>query len=509
MSQIKKGVALNYLNIILTNIIGLLLTPYIIRSLGDSEFGLYTLIGSLIGYISVLDLGLNNTIVRFVSKYRASNDEKGEQNFLATTFLIYAVISLVVVIIGITCYFNIEDIFQKSLTPDEIERAKIMFLILIFNLAISLPGGAFTGICFGYEVFVFPKAVNIIRYIVRSILVVSLLFLGGKSIAMVILDTILNVIIIAVNVFYVLYKLKVKIKLYSINIPFIKEIFGYSIWIFIAAIISQFQWRAGQMVLGITANTTAVAVFAVGIVLGTYYGAFSGAISGVFLPRATQMTVKNASGKELTDMMIKIGRISFIVLMYILGAFLLFGKLFVFLWVGENYADSWIIALIIMFAFTPPLVQAFGNSILEAKNKVYYKVTLYFICIGMGTILGAFLAKKHEGIGMVTGSTIGWIIGQIILNVYYHRVIKLEILRFYKELLNKTALVFLIVLALGYFLNYIPGTNWFIFIVKSIIYTIIYAALMYNFGVLKSEKNLIFTPINSVLKKFNFFNKKP
>ena len=97
MSQLKKGALLSYVTIILTNLIGLLLTPFIVRSLGNSEYGLYALIGAFIGYISVLDLGLNNTIVRYVSKYRAENDKEGEEVFLGTTMLIYAFISFIVI----------------------------------------------------------------------------------------------------------------------------------------------------------------------------------------------------------------------------------------------------------------------------------------------------------------------------------------------------------------------------------------------------------------------------
>ena len=64
------------------------------------------------------------------------------------------------------------------------------------------------------------------------------------------------------------------------------------------------------------------AIFAIGIMLGSYYGAFSSAITSVFLPRATKMAVEEATGEELTDMMIRVGRISFLVLLYIFGAFL-------------------------------------------------------------------------------------------------------------------------------------------------------------------------------------------
>ncbi len=500
MSQLKKGALLNYINIILTNIVGIVLTPFIISKLGDGEFGLYTLIGSIVGYISVLDFGLNNTIIRFVSKYRAEKDRIGEENFLATSMLIYAVISVVVILAGIICYYNLESIFENSLTNTEIDKAKIMFAILILNLAISLPGGAFNGICFGLEQFVFPKVIGIVRYLLRTIVVVAILLLGGKAISLVVIDTVFNVLIILINIVYVFKKLKVKIKLHQLEKRLIKEIFGFSVWIFVAALVSQFQWKAGQMVLGLLTNTTIVAIFGVGIMLGTYYGAFSHAISGVFLPKATQMAVAKSDGKALTDMMIKIGRISFVALLYILGAFGLFGKQFVFLWVGETYYDAYWIALIIMLAYTPPLVQAFGHSILEAKNKLSYKVITYLICIGLGTILGGFLVKEFGAIGMISGSTIGWIIGQIILNVYYTKVIGININRFFKELMHKLLVAFAFVVLIGVAIYFIPGNGWFNFLLKCILYSIVFVVVIFYKGIHKHEQDLFITPIKSLKK---------
>ena len=501
MSQLKKGAALNYATIILTNVVGLLLTPFIIKKLGDAEFGLYSLIGAFVGYIAVLDFGLTNTVVRFVAKYRAEKDKKGEENFLASTMLIYLAISTLVVIVGIICYYNIEHIFKDSLTVDQIDRAKIMFVILIFNLAISLPGGAFEGICFGYEQFVFPKSTKIIRYILRSIVIVMILLMGGKAIAMVVAETILSIIVIITIAIFAFKKLKIRFKLHQFNAKILKEIFSYSVWIFVFVLVNQFQWRVGQMVLGIVANTTVVAVFAVGVMLGTYYGAFSTAISGVFLPRATQMSVREASGEELTNMMIKIGRLSFMVLMYILTAFILFGKQFVLLWVGENYTDAWTVALIIMIAYTLPLVQAFGNSILEAQNKLAFKAIIYLSFLILGTVLGAYLAKTHGAIGMIAGSVAGWMIVQNVMNIYYHKVIKINIPRFFKELVHKIALTLILITAIGYTITYIPGSGWINFILKGTTYTLVFALVMYNIGMLPYEKELISKPIKSFIKR--------
>lgn len=505
MSQLKKGALLNYVTIFLTNAVGLFITPFILNHIGQSQYGIYTAIGALVGTISLLDFGLNNTIVRFVAKYKAENDRKGEENFLATTMVIYAFISFLVLIIGFIFYGYI-DVYFTKMTTEELRIAKVIFVLLIFNIAIGLPGGSFTGICYGYEAFVFPKTVNIIRYVLRTLTVLGVLTYGGKAIALVIIDTVYNAIFLCIEIYYVYVILKVRFKLHEFNFKYIKHIFGYSTWIFIFAIVSMLQWNAGHWILGRIATPEVLAIYGIGIVLGTYYGSFSTAISSVFLPRATKMTVGNATGEELTSMMIKIGRISFIILMYILGAFALFGNQFVNLWVGKEFGnegsyETWLIALLIMLAYTIPLIQGFGNSILEAKNKLSFKAILYLSFMILGAILGGFLAQSYGALGMISGSIIGWLIVQNVMNFYYHKVIGLNIIRFFKELFHKTLPVVLLIFTICFFINYIPGQGWFNFVLKSICYSIIYVLLMYNLGIIEFEKELFINVYNSMLKK--------
>ena len=297
MKEHKFGAILSYANLALTNITGLLLTPFIIKMLGDSEYGLYTLIGAFVGYLSVLDLGLNNTIVRFVAQYRVQNDSKAQENFLAISLIIYTFIGLLITFFGILFYFNVEVLFKNSLSYGELSKAKTMLLILIFNIAITLPGGAFTGICSGYEKFIFPRLLTIIKVVVRSIAVVLILKKDADAIGIVVLDTIVNLLFIIVTIYYTFFKLKVSIKLHKWEFYYVKEIFQYSFWIFIFALVYQFQWRTGQVILGTTTNTITVAVFGIGVMLGIYYTTFGNVVNGLILPKAIQSVYNNASAE--------------------------------------------------------------------------------------------------------------------------------------------------------------------------------------------------------------------
>ena len=500
MNQLKTGAILSYITIFLTVIIGVMLTPFIIQKLGDAEYGLYTLIGAFVGYISVLDFGLNNTIIRFVAKYRAEQSKTKEENFLAVTMIIYAIISVIIAIIGVVLYYHLECFFENSLTFEEIRKAKLMFSILIFNLVITLPGGSFNAICSGYENFVFPRVINILRYVFRSVLVVTLLFFGGDSISIVVLDTIMNILVIVVNAYYVFKKLKVVFKLHYFDTTLVKEIFSYSFWVFILALISELHWKSGQLVLGINTNTTLVAIYAVGILLGSYYGAFAGAIGGVFLPRATNMIVKNESGKQLTFMMIKIGRLSLLVSLLIIGGFLLYGRQFVFLWVGESYIDAWIVALVIMIGYTIPLIQSFANLTLSAKGLFSFKAISYIFFIGFGTFLGYLLIDKYSIIGMVSGITFGWFLAQLSMNIYYSKVINLHILLFFKETYKKIIPTFLLILLIGYSIDLIPGIGWLNLLLKISLFFIVYFLLMFFLGINQFEKEFFKKDLD-ILKK--------
>ena len=489
MSQLKKGALLSYVSIFLTNGIGLVLTPYIIRSLGDAEYGLYTLIGAFVGYMTVLDLGLNNTIIRYVAKYRAENDKAGEEKFLGTSILIYVAIALLVCFIGVILFLNLESIFSGSLTDDELSKAKIMFLVLLFNIAVTLPGGAFEAICSGYEHFVYPRAMKIVRYLIRSAAVVGLLYYGGDAIGLVVLDTIMNLSIILSNGYYVLKKLKVSFSFKGFDKILVKEIFGYSIWIFVMALVYQFQFKGGQIILGIETNTTVVAVYAVGILLGSYYGAFASAINSVFLPRAMKMIVANSNSRMLENEVVKIGRYTFSVLFLILIGFFFFGESFITFWVGSTYKDAWFIAFIVMLASTQILVFSFTDGLLKAKKLFKFKGLTYISLLLLGTYLGYFLIDFYGSKGMILGICSSWFLSQILVFLYVSSKFKISLKAIYFRVFNLNfALSFIVLVFFGFLINMISSNSIFGLVMSILALIIIYLVVYYFIYANQNEK---------------------
>ena len=491
MNQIKTGAILSYFNIFLTVLVGLVLTPFIIRSLGKEEYGLYTLIGSFVGYISIMDLGLNNTTIRYVAKYRATNDKKGQENFLATIYIIYGFISLLVIIIGACLYFNLPSIFPK-LSIEEMHKAKMMFLILIFNLALALPGGNFLAVCSGCEKFIYTQSIMIIKYILRTLLVFTLLRKGGGAITLVVIDTIMNLLVILVNMFYVFRKLNITSKLHTFNKSLLIDVFSYSIWIFIYMLVYKFQWNAGQIVLGMTSNVVTVGIFGVGVLLGGYYSTFAGVFNNLLVPKAVQMMVENKNGLQITENMIKIGRISFFVLGFVLSGFILWGRSFVRLWVGDVYHTSWVVALLSMIAMTLPLIEGFGNSILEAKKKNRFKSLLSLTTMSVAVITGFFLSKTHGIYGMIFPLIIALVINSFIMNFYYRKIFGFKIGLFFKKTLLKPVIVyFTLAVAFIPLINYYTINHWTDLLIQVLLFAIFYCVITYYFIMDKTERELI------------------
>lgn len=496
MNQLKKGGLLSYINLAITNILGIVITPFVIRSLGDSEYGLFALIGAFVGYLTVLDLGLTNAIVRFVAQYRAQGNRKEQENFLAVSFIIYFFISIIVIGGGLVMYFNVQSLFGASLTSDQMEKAKIMLLIFVFNIAIAVPGGAFVGICNGYEQFVFPKSTSIIKYLLRSVLVVVILTKGADALGLVVLDSILNVLLILSNAYYVFFILKVKVKLHSFESKFVKEIFSYSIWVFVFGLVYQFQWRTGQIILGTTTDTSTVAIFAVGVTLGLYFLTFGNVINGLILPKAVQSIYNKSSNEVLTQQMIRVSRISMILLFYILGGFIILGKEFIQLWVGTTYEQSWLVALLIMVAYIMPISQGYAHAILEAKKLMRFKSLTSLILTLLGFVLGGYLSKYYGINGIILGIFSALIVLQFILLVYYQVKLRLDMKKYFTKALFPFLLFFAVVCSASFYLVKIFDQGWLYLALKMIIYSIIFvlgAIILLK----KEEKNLM----------INFFNK--
>lgn len=437
MNQLKAGAILSYLLIILNNVIGLLYTPFMLRMMGTNEYGLYSLAASVVAYLTVLDLGFANSIIRYTAKFRAENKQKEQDEMFGMFFILYCCISLLTLIVGIGIYFHVDLLFGEKMTMADMHKIRIMLLLLIFNLVFTFPMSIWGSIITAYEKFVFQKLVNIIRVILNPIVMILLLLIGYKAIAMVVIITLFNVITLCINAWYCRKKLHIRIRFARFKWCFFQEIMIFSFFIFLNAIMDRAYWSFGQLILGMYVGALAVAVYAVAIQLISLFMNFSTAISGVFLPKITFLVSNKGNEENISELFIRIGRIQFMVMGLILTGFLLFGKQFIALWAGDNYMDAYPIACILFIALLFPLTQNLGLTILQARNQLKFCSILYLLEALCCVAISLLLVRKYGGLGCAIGTATVLIVGQVVvLNIYYYKKVQIDIPKYWEEMMK-------------------------------------------------------------------------
>lgn len=499
-NQRKSGAILSYLSIIISTVVQLLYTPFLIRILGQSEYGLYSLISSVIGYLTVLDLGFGNAIVVFTAKYRANKEYEKEKKLHGMFFVIFCIIGLIAGLFGLILYFNVPLLFGKTMTNTELYKAKIMMLILSFNLAVTFPFSIYSSIITAYEKFTFQKVMSIVNTILKPLLMIPLLFLGYKSITMAVVITIINIVVLLSNYLYCKKKLDINIKFMGFDKKLFNTIFSYSFFIFLGVIVDKVNWSVDQFVLGAVSGTVAVSLYSVASQINTLFVNLSGAMSSVLLPKMSKMVAKKVSDIEITNEFVKIGRIQYLIIFLMASGFTLFGKEFIMAWAGNDFATSYYIAVILILPLCVPLIQNLGISIMQAKNMHKFRSVLLALIAVANIFISIPLAKAYGGIGSAIGTSLSLIVGNIvILNIYYHKKVGINIIDFWKSIIKMTIPMILPILAIIILMRFVTLHGYINLIVFGGIYTIMYCLTCYLFVMNEYEKNLV----NKVLIKLH------
>lgn len=492
MDERKTGILISYVNIVLHAVIGFVYVPLLLHYIGKSEYGLYQLIGSFIAYFSIMDFGLTAAVVRFYAKYKAINDKIGMENILAIAVKGYGIIALILFIVGVICYINLDVIFATSMTIAELETAKTLFLLLLFNIVITLTTMMFRAVINANERFLFLKGTETLQMVLQPVFIILVLQQYPNAVAIAVVQTMLNIGLIIARCYYCFVKLKIRIKFHYFDKQLFNDIKNLALSVFIVVLIDQVFFKTNQIILGIFSGTAAVAVYSISSLIYMNYMALSTAISGVYLPHITEIVVKNEPVKKLSDLFIQIGRCQYYLLALVASGFIIFGKDFINIWAGRDFEEAYWVTLLIIIPFTIDLIQNIGLSIMQAQNKYDFRAKVYFVMGLFNLFLAIPLAKLYAGIGCAFATGLSMFLGNgLIMNWYYLKVTKLDIFRFWKEI-GKISICVVCLTLLGYVLyNYYNVNNVVEFIIGIVTYTVIYSFVVYKLCMNLSEREKV------------------
>lgn len=497
----KIAVILSYITIILQAIVGIIYVPLLLGRLGSSEYGVYQLMGSLIAYFSIMDFGLSSAVIRYYSKYLILNDEYNKENILGISRRLYAVVTVVLVLIAFVFYLNMNGIFENSLSSFELAESKKIFILLIFNIMITLMTNIHTAVITAHEDFIFLKMLSIIQVVLQPILVLSLITVQPHAYMVALIQTLLNLVVGLIKVYKAHSKLHMKCKFHSFDKSLFSGLINLSLSVFVISIVDQVFWKSNQFILGVISGTAAVTLYSIAAQIYLNYMPLSSTIQGVFLPHISKMITIGITDKELSQYFIRIGRLQFIVLSLVLTGFIVFGYEFIGLWTQPKYQSAYFIAVLILVPFTIDLIQNIGLAIMQAKDLYSDRAKIYALIAIVNVIMAIILGKMYGAIGCAVATSIAMFLGNgIIMNIYYAKKVKLDIIAFWHNILG-FAPSLIVVMLFGFAMkHFFIVSGWMVLFIEIIIFTFVYCVALWLFALNKSEKDLILTVAHKVTR---------
>ena len=492
--QRKIGFVLSTVQMVISTMVGIFFTPFLIRSLGDVEYGLYQLMASTVGYLAILDMGMTSTVTQFILKGQSEQEKEiTEASVIKISLLFYLVVSVIVLIVFGILIRNLEALYPATINESNILHARKIFAFLGLTLVLTLMNHTFSGVETAYEKYTFIKSVGIAKHILRIAILIIFFQWRKDAELIVIVDFILASLFLCFDIIYCKIKIKVNLKSGKINKVVLRRIFTFSVFVLFQLIVNKVNNGVDQFILGRYVNLNMVGVYSVALIFATMFQNIGGLLPGVSVPRLTRLVTMQIDKKTITEVCAKYGRFQYIILMLFVTGFVIYGRQFFGCWTKEyDNTYLWVITLLIALPQIIEFIETPIFYIMKAEEKQAGRSIILVVMAVLNVIMSLIFIKYTPVYGCAIGTCISFTLGNcVLINIYYHIVLHVNIFHFYHILIRKLFPTTLILLVIGTMINYLPGTGWWNLIIKMVVYTIVYFLMIYQFGTYKEEKQTI------------------
>ena len=506
INQLKVGAFLSYVQTGAQILVALLYTPVMLRILGQNEYGLYNTVNSTISMLTVLSLGFSNAYIRYYARYKVNDEREKIERLNGLFLLVYTVIGIIAFLCGLYLSMNLTLVFDDGLLPEELEKARVMMLLLAVNLGLSFPMSTFSSYINAHEHFAYIYLINIVRIVCSPFVQIPLLLMGFGAIGMTAVICAFNLFVYIAQIVYACCKLGFRMRLGNWEKGLFKSLFLFSGLIAINVIVDQVNNSLDNILLGRFCGTAEVAVYAVGATFCGYYTIFSTSISTVFIPRIHKIvnTVQDRveQNRQLTEIFIRVGRIQFLVLALVCTGFAFFGRAFIALWAGEGYESAYWVALLRMVPATIALIQNAGIEIQRAKNVHQYRAYSMIVMALINLALTIPLCQRFGAVGASAGTGIAAVLCDLfLLNWFYYKKTGIQVFQFWKSILRESAGLLLPCVCGALIMCFARMDNYLLLGAWAVVYVAAYAASVWLLSMNSSVKELVTGVVSRVTDK--------
>ena len=490
VDEIRYGAILSYANVALLFLIGLLYTPWLVNSIGADDYGLYTLAISVINFF-LLDFGIGTAISRYLAKYIAEGSADKASSFLGTTYAVYCLITAIMSIVLVVVYLNIDALYS-GLTEEQVQVFKAIYIVVAFYSVFSLPFTSQNGVLLANNSLIALKACSLIQKLFVTLLTILGVVFGYGVFAIVFVTAVGNLFFIVVKAILIKRLTNLRGSIRLANKRDARDLAFFTGWVSVGQVGERCSWLLMPSILGAVSGSFEIAVFGLINQIQGYIWNIADALGSLFLPKVTKLLMVDSSGKGLTGLMVRFGRIQVMIVGGIVLGFVLLGQWFVDLWIGDGYNGLWIGALAVMLVYLLSVPMQIASTAMTVSNHVDLQSKVRMAATVLTVALGVPLSSALGAFGASLAIAAGSLLSVGLNCVFYRTKLGVGLGRYFRQVYSiwlPAALAILLFFPLV--IKAIPFHGWVGFTFSGGLFLLVYCALCWLFLMNDYEKSLV------------------
>jgi O-antigen/teichoic acid export membrane protein len=410
--QVLRNIGSSWLGVVLTFLVGIFLSPFLLHKLGDDAFGLWILIFSITGYYGICDFGIRSTIVKYVAQYEASGDREQLTRIVNVSIAVYSCVALALLIVVSISALYLDVLFRIS--PSFLHTAKLLFLMVGAAIAVGFPMSVFTGILEGLQQFYFVNVIQAITTALRVVLIVLALNHGLGLLTVAFVTVMLPLLSYGIYAWHVMRTVPLQFGARFVSKSTLRMMFRYSSLSFISNVAFRLRFQTDAIVIGAMLSASAITYFSIGSKLVSYSLLFITGVGEVLTPMFSQLHAVDDQ-RRLRKLFILGNRACALIVLPISAGLLILGKSIIDVWVGPRYESSYIILVILVIPSILCYVQGGSRQLLYGigEHKVLAIVSL---CEGIVNVILSVVLIHYWGI---VGDALGTAIPLALTSLFF------------------------------------------------------------------------------------------
>ena len=454
--DLKAGIILNYLFIVLSNAASIVLTPLLLKGMGTDTYGLYILVFTNISLFAVADFGIGTSVIRDVAAYCVKVEREELSSYLSSIF--WAYMGFAVAALAICAVFTAvaPTVFKNAILPQFTGTFRLMFMLASGNVFLLFFQNYLFSIITGHERVAFTRLINIFKIIIRTA-AIFLVAVSSRSFfsphIIFFIDIVLTALVVLSFYIYVRKKLEVRLKIFHLKnfgSGFYRQKIGRMLLLYTVPISESLYWSTCNSVIAMLISSESVGVFSIAVTFVTIFIQIAATLSYLNLPTVTELRLSD-NKVEFNKFMLKTGRTNILLLSVILVGFIAAGKTFLDIWIGLDFDIAYYLAAIMMVSHYLYLSESMLEMVLFSDNKYLFKAVITAAATVVNIILVVWLTGFFGIVGAALAVLITTFVFKVVgMNLYYMKL-GLKPFRYLFEVTKETALPVAAAVLLCYF----------------------------------------------------------